>query len=180
MRARSCKGAHGPPESLLRGVRWEVASPWRARPVAAGLEERGVPVEHAPLQRWVVTDSPQLEAAFHRRPRPVWGSGRQDEPSSKRNGQWEYRDGAGDTPGQRIACLWTAHRDEQAVKQGGTTAIRHQGVPEKSTSDGSAAHEAASTSSNTAHGTAIALRQPGPTVTPASALKLGVMLPQIG
>jgi transposase-like protein len=47
------------------------------------MEERGMSVDHATIQRWVVKYSPQLEAAFHRRKRPVWVSWRMDE--RKRN-----------------------------------------------------------------------------------------------
>jgi putative transposase len=36
------------------------------------MEECGVAVGHATLQRWVVQYSPLLEEAFHRRKRPVW------------------------------------------------------------------------------------------------------------
>ena len=32
----------------------------------------GVLVDHATVNRWVLQYSPQLEAAFHRRKRPVW------------------------------------------------------------------------------------------------------------
>ena len=35
------------------------------------MEERGVSVDHAIIQRWVVKYSPQIEAALHRRKRPV-------------------------------------------------------------------------------------------------------------
>ena len=56
---------------------------WSALPsyrhVEELMEERGVPVDHATIQRWVVKYSPQLEEAFHRRKRPVWVSWRMDE-----------------------------------------------------------------------------------------------------
>jgi hypothetical protein len=42
------------------------------------MEERGVPVDHATIQRWVVKYSPLLEEAFHRRKRPVWVSWRME------------------------------------------------------------------------------------------------------
>jgi putative transposase len=43
------------------------------------MQERGVSVDHATINRWVLKYSPQLEAAFHRRKRPVWRSWRMDE-----------------------------------------------------------------------------------------------------
>jgi transposase-like protein len=52
------------------------------------MEERGVPVDHTTLQRWVVQYSPLLEDALHRRKRAVWGSWRMDETYVKVTGQW--------------------------------------------------------------------------------------------
>jgi putative transposase len=43
------------------------------------MQERGVPVDHATIQRGVVKYSPLLEAAFHRHKRLVWLSWRMDE-----------------------------------------------------------------------------------------------------
>ena len=43
------------------------------------MEERRVSVDHAPIDRWVLKYSPQLEEAFHRRKRPVGTSWRIDE-----------------------------------------------------------------------------------------------------
>src|SRR5438874_7322335 len=75
----SFKGAHFPQDIILMGVRWYLAYPLSYRHVEALLEARGVPVDHATIQRWVVKDSPQREEALHRRKRPVWVSWRMDE-----------------------------------------------------------------------------------------------------
>jgi hypothetical protein len=75
----SFKGAHFPQEIILMGVRWYLAYPLSYRHVEELMEERGVPIDHATIQRWVVKYSPQLEEAFHRRKRPVWVSWRMDE-----------------------------------------------------------------------------------------------------
>jgi putative transposase len=69
--AVSFKGAHFPKDIILMGVRWYVAYPLSYRHVEELMEERGVAVDHATIQRWVVKYSPQLEEAFHRRKRPV-------------------------------------------------------------------------------------------------------------
>ena len=121
------------------GVRWYLAYPLSYRHVEALLEERGVPIDHATLQRWVVQYSPQLEEAFHRRKRPVWVSWRMDETYIKVKGQWYYLYRAVDKTGQAIDFLLTEQRDEQAAKRFLTKAIRRHGVPEKITIDGSAA-----------------------------------------
>src|SRR5215510_14101957 len=77
--AISFKGAHFPQDIILMGVRWYVAYPLSYRHVEELMEERGVPVDHATIQRWVVKYSPLLEEAFHRRKRSVWVSWRMDE-----------------------------------------------------------------------------------------------------
>jgi len=84
----SFKGAHFPQEIMLMGVRWYVAYPLSYRHVEELLEERGVPVDHATIQRWVVKYSPLLEEAFHRRKCSVWVSWRMDETYVKVRGQW--------------------------------------------------------------------------------------------
>src|SRR6266849_7103148 len=156
--AISFKGAHFPLDIILMGVRWYVAYPLSYRHVEELLEERGVPIDHATIQRWVVKYSPQLEEAFHRRKRPVWVSWRMDETYMKVKGQWDYLYRAVDKTGQTIDFLLAEHRDEQAAKRFLTKAIRRHGVPEKSTIDGSAANEAAIKSYNEEHGTASAIR----------------------
>jgi transposase-like protein len=155
----SFKGAHFPQEIILMGVRWYVAYPLSYRHVEELLEERGVPIDHATIQRWVVKYSPLLEEAFHRRKRPVWVSWRMDETYIKVKGQWYYLYRAVDKTGQTIDFLLTEQRDEQAAKRFLTKAIRRHGVPEKVTIDGSAANEAAIKSYNAEHGTAIEIRQ---------------------
>src|SRR5262245_17886562 len=77
--AISFKGAHLPKEIILTGVRWYVAYPLSTRHVEELMRERDVQVDHSTINRWVITYSPQLEAAFHRRKRPVWVSWRLDE-----------------------------------------------------------------------------------------------------
>jgi putative transposase len=156
--AISFKGAHFPPDIILMGVRWYVAYPLSYRHVEELLEERGVPIDHATIQRWVVKYSPLLEEAFHWRKRSVWVSWRMDETYIKVKGQWYYLYRAVDKTGQTIDFLLTEQRDEQAAKRFLTKAIRRHGVPEKITIDGSAANEAAIKSYNEEHGTAIAIR----------------------
>src|SRR5262247_1461219 len=159
MMAISFKGAHFPQDVILMGVRWSVAYPLSYRHVEALMEERGVPIDHATIQRWVVKYRPLLEEAFHRRKRPVWVSWRMDETYIKVQGQWYYRYRAVDKMGQTIDFLLTEQRDEHAAKRFLIKAIRRHGVPEKITIDGSAANEAAIKSYNEEHGTAIAIRK---------------------
>ena len=157
--AISLKGTHFPQDIILMGVRWSVAYPLSDRHVEELMEERGVLLDHATIQRWVVKYSPQLEEAFHQRKRPVWVSWRMDETYIKVKGQWYYLYRAVEKTGQTIDFLLTEQRDERAAKRFLTKAIRRHGVPEKITIDGSAANEAAIKSYNEEHGTAIQIRQ---------------------
>lgn len=74
----SFKGAHFVKDSILTCVRWYVTYPLSYRHVEELMQERGVSVDYATINRWVLKYAPQLEAAFHRRKRPVWLSWRMD------------------------------------------------------------------------------------------------------
>ena len=84
----SFKGAHFVNDIILTCVRWYVAYPLSYRQVEELMQERGVAVDHATINRWVLKYSPQLEAAFHSRKRSVWISWRMDETSIKVKGVW--------------------------------------------------------------------------------------------
>jgi putative transposase len=155
----SFKGAHFPQDIILMGVRWYVAYPLSYRHVEELMEERGVPVDHATIQRWVVKDSSQLAEAFHRRKRPVGRSWRMDETSIRVKGEWRDLSRAVDTTGQTIDFLLTEHRDTEAALRFLTQVIHRHGVPDKITSDGSEANAAAMKRDNEEHGTAIIIRQ---------------------
>src|SRR5882724_7094659 len=155
----SFKGAHFPQDIILMGVRWYVAYPLSYRHVEELMEERGVLLDHATIQRWVVKYSAQLEEAFHQRKRPVGHSWRMDETYIKIKGQWYDLYRAVDKTGQTIDFLLTEHRDQEAALRFLKKAIRRHGVPEKITIDGSEANEAAIKRYNEEHGTAIIIRQ---------------------
>jgi putative transposase len=89
--AMCCKGAHFPNEVLLVEGRWYVASPLSPRHVAALMEERGVSVDYATINRWVIKYSPHLAEEFPRRKRPGWLSGRLDETYLRVTGEWKSR-----------------------------------------------------------------------------------------
>jgi putative transposase len=75
----SFKGAHFAKDIILTCVRWYVAYPLSYRQVEELMRERGVSVDHATINRWVLKYSPLLEATFHCRKRPVRLSWRMDE-----------------------------------------------------------------------------------------------------
>ena len=148
----SFKGAHFAKDIILTCVRWYVAYPLSYRQVEELMQERGVSVDHSTINRWVVKYSPQLEAVFHRRKRPVYVSWRLDETYIRVRGQWRYLYRAVDKSGQTIDFLLTAHRDRDAALRFPGKAIRRHNVPETSTVDGSGANAAAIQGDNAAHG----------------------------
>jgi transposase-like protein len=156
--AISFKGAHFPPDIMLKGVRWYVAYPLSTRHVEELMLERGVHVDHSTINRGVVKYSPQLEEAFHRRKRPVWVSWRMDETDIRVKGTWTYLYRAVDKYGETIDFLLTEHRDKDAALRFLTKAIRRNDLPETITIDGSDANEAAIKSYHAVHGTSIAIR----------------------
>src|SRR5262245_62389306 len=156
--AISFRGAHFPPEIILMGVRWYLAYPLSARHVEELMAERGVELDHATINRWVIKSSPLLEEAFHRRKRPVWMSWRMDETYITVKGAWKYLYRAVDKYGKTIEFLLTEHRDKDAALRFLKKAIRRNGLPETITIDGSDANEAAIKSYNEAHGTNIIIR----------------------
>jgi putative transposase len=84
----SFKGAHFGQDILLMCVRWYVAYPLSYRQLEEMMHERGGAVDHSTINRWVLKYAPPLEAAFHRRKRPVWRGWRLDETYIKIKGQW--------------------------------------------------------------------------------------------
>src|SRR5262245_33557530 len=132
----SFKGAHFVKDIILTCVRWYLAYPLSYRQVEELMEERGVCIDDATINQWVLKYSPQLEATFHPRKRSVGRSWRMDQTYIKVKGQWRYRYRAVDKPGQTIDLLLTEHRDTEAALSFLRQAIRH-GVPEKITIDGS-------------------------------------------
>jgi putative transposase len=155
----SFKGAHFAKDIILTCIRWYVAYPLSYRQVEELMQERGVSVDHATINRWVLKYSPQLEAAFHRRKRPVWRSWRLDETYIRVRGRWCDLYRAVDKVGQTIDFLLTGQRDERAAMRFLIKAIRRHGVPEKVTIDGSEANAAAIRRYNAEHGAAMAIRQ---------------------
>jgi putative transposase len=73
------KGSQFERDIILWGVRWYVAYPISYRQLEEMMGERGVRVDHATLNRWVITDAPKVEKAFRRHQRPVGRSWRLDE-----------------------------------------------------------------------------------------------------
>ena len=120
--------------------------------------ERGVVVDHATLNRWVLKYAPEVEKQFRRRQRPVGRSWRLAETYVRMKGKWAYLYRAVDTEGQTIDFLLPPHRDRDAAEAFLHKTISTQGLPEKITIDKSGSNTAAIHHSNQVHKTAIVIR----------------------
>ena len=109
------------------------------------MAERGAPVDHSNIYRWVQQFTPKREAAFRKgKKRPVGKSWRMDETYIKLEGQWKYLYRAVDKEGQAIDFLLTTHRDKKAALGFFKKAVRQYGLPDKVTIDKIGANTAAS------------------------------------
>ena len=63
----SSKGCHYPKDIILMGVRWYVAYSLSTRDIEELMLERGINVDHATINRWVIQYSPLLEAQFRKK-----------------------------------------------------------------------------------------------------------------
>jgi putative transposase len=68
------KGSHFERDVILWAVRWYVADPISYRQLEEMIEEHGVEVDHATLNRWVLKYVPLLDQAFRGCKRPVGSS----------------------------------------------------------------------------------------------------------
>ena len=109
---------------------------------------RGLDIDHATLQRWVVKFMPILEVQFKKRKKPVSGSWRMDETYIKVKGKWVYLYRAVDELGNTIDFLLRSRRDKQAAKAFFRKAIKNNIVPSKVNIDKSGANTAALTDIN--------------------------------
>ena len=76
------------------------------------MAERGVSVDHATLNRWVIRYSPHIAEEAKKRKQLVAGSWRMDETYIKVKGQWTYLYRAIDRYGNTVDFMLTEHRDE--------------------------------------------------------------------
>lgn len=91
-----------PIDIILMCIRCYAAYPLSYRHLEEMMEERGVCVDHSPVNRWAIRFLPVLEAVFRKRKRAVGTSWRMDETYIKVKGLWKYLYRAVDKEGQTI------------------------------------------------------------------------------
>ena len=136
------KGTHFPKSVILHAVFFYVRYPVSYRDLQEILAERGVCVDHATLNRWVVRYSPQIATQAQMRKRPTASSWRVDETYIKVRGKWTYLYRAVDRNGQTLDFLLSERRDLAAARRFFKKAITTNGTPEKVVIDKSGANRA--------------------------------------
>ena len=142
------KGSHFPSEVILETVRYYLAYKLSYREVEEIQSERGVVVDHATINRWVIKFARVLEQRARRKKKPVSDSWRMDETYIKVKGQWVYYYRAVDKFGKVVDYYLSPNRDEAAAKAFLNKAIAQNGLPRKVVIDGSKSNYAAIDSMN--------------------------------
>ena len=84
------KGRHLEASLILQAVAWYLRYPLSYRDIEELFLERGLAVDHATLNRWVLAYAPLIERRLRSFRKPHCGSIRIDETYIKVRGQWRY------------------------------------------------------------------------------------------
>ena len=109
---------------------------------------RGVQIDHATFQRWVIRFAKLIDMQVRKFKKPLGSSWRMDETYIKVNGTWMYLYRAVDSIGNTIDFLLRKHRDKAAAKAFFRKAFRSNGIPEKINIDKSGSNKSALDSMN--------------------------------
>jgi len=136
----SFKGAHYPKSVMLYAVFFYVRYGVSYRDLEEIMAERGVVVDHATLNRWVVKYAPQIAEQAQARKKPTACSWRMDETYIRVRGKWTYLYRAVDRDGQTLEFMLSENRDTASARRFFKRAIGTNGVPERIVIDKSGAN----------------------------------------
>lgn len=134
------KGAHYPKYVILYAVFFYVRYGVSYRDLEEIMAERGVEVDHATLNRWVVKFSPLIAANAQAKKKPTAISWRMDETYIKVRGKWAYLYRAVDRDGQTLYFMLSERRDTAAARRFFKRAVGMNGVPDRIAIDKSGAN----------------------------------------
>ena len=103
------------------------------------MADRGIPLTHTTILRWVQHYLPEFEKRWSRYARPVGGSWRMDETYIKVRGNWVYLYRAVDKAGGTVDFFLSPNRDVTAGKTFLRNAMKNRRTPAKITLDAYAA-----------------------------------------
>jgi len=124
------KGFCSSPETIMLFVYMKCRFSLSYRDLEEMASIRGISIDHATLQRWVVRFTPLIDKQVRRRKKPVGSRWRMDETYIKVNGKSMYLYRAVDTNGDTIDFLFRKYRDKAAALSFFLKAIRYNGKPE--------------------------------------------------
>ena len=116
---------------ILLCLRWYFRFKLSYRDLVAILAERGLPISHTTILRWVVHYAETCEKRWRRFERPVGGSWRVDETFIKVRGQWMYLYRAVDGQGNTVEFYLSRTRGIAAAKAFFPKALKHHREPHK-------------------------------------------------
>ena len=134
------KGSHYPRSVILYAVFFYVRYAVSYRDLEEIMAERGVEVDHATLNRWVIKFSPLIAMEAHKRKRKTAVSWRMDETYIKVKGKWTYYYRAIDKFGKTLDFMLSERRDEAAATAFFSRAIGNNGFPDRVVIDKSRAN----------------------------------------
>nr|WP_281278377.1 IS6 family transposase [Zongyanglinia marina] len=134
------KGIHYPKSVILYAVFFYVRYAVSYRDLEEIMTERGVEVDHATLNRWVVKFSPTIAANAQARKKPTAISWRMDETYIKVRGKWTYLYRAVDRDGQTLDFMLSERRDTAAARRFFKRAVGSNGIPDRIAIDKSGAN----------------------------------------
>ena len=136
----SFSGTHFPKDVILHAAFFYLSYAVSYRDLEEIMEERGVTVDHATLNRWVIKYSPLIAIEAQRRKSRTSTSWRMDETYIKVKGQWVYYYRAIDKFGKTLDFMLSEQRDEVAATAFFMKAIQSNGFPDKVVIDKSGAN----------------------------------------
>ncbi|MDD9944073.1 MAG: IS6 family transposase [Myxococcales bacterium] len=153
------KGCHFPKPIIVTCIRWYLRYKLSYRDLEEMMAERGVSVDHATINRWVVKFAPMLTARARRHKMPVGKRWRMDETYVRIRGQWRYLYRAVDKQGRTVDFLLATRRDTEAAQRFLRAAVARNGCPSFVNIDKSGANAAGIAAYNAETGAAIEVRQ---------------------
>ena len=134
------KGVHYSKSVILHAVFFYLRYAVSYRDLEEILAERGVTLDHATLNRWVVKFAPQIADSAQARKRSTATSWRMDETYIKVKGRWTYLYRAVDRDGKTLDFMLSERRDLATARRFFRRAIGSNGLPERVVIDKSGAN----------------------------------------
>ena len=123
------KGSWYPKDVIVQAVYLKLRFSLSYRDIEEILKDRGLGVDHATIQRWVIKYTPDLEKSFHRKKRSISKSWRLDETYIKVKGKWTYYYRAVDKQGFTIDFFLSERRNKTAAKRFLAKGIKRNSKP---------------------------------------------------